>query len=391
MKKTNLLTDAQKKEAQEATPQTKQQEADIRLVVPEVKNGQAGQEKKKESWFAKRRRKKAMKRAQKLRRKGETGSADIDVKKDAASAMPAPKVKPDLFEDVKAKPAAMPKKKVMAKPKKQPKPQVIAEPKPAAKPKAIVRPLKPVKKVKEQPKVIPKKAKQDDKKKPEVKKTVQPKNEQKAAPAAGMHNPESDENFDGPTVNLVPDTLRPQQGTSNWMLVGVILLLTVAVWVIVGGVAVSRVKGAEAQVATKQAQLDQINKAIGEYSATKSTAQLLQKQFSAVSDVVDGHLSYESLLTELEALTIPDVYYVSLNVDTATNMLTVQAVAKNYAAAARQIRSFESAPDFAQNVTVSEARVENQPDVQLPIPIVRLEIQVLLAEGILLSTTDVSE
>ena len=122
IKKTNLLSDDAKKDVQDVSLDQIQNEADIRLVVPEVRDNLNQESGDKESWSARRKRKKALKLAQKLRRKGETGSAPTEANTEEKSIASAPKAKPDLFDDApkvaltKQKPAVRTPKIVAKKP-----------------------------------------------------------------------------------------------------------------------------------------------------------------------------------------------------------------------------------------------------------------------------------
>jgi len=305
----------------------------------------------------------------------------------------AQKSKADLFGDVpekKEKAIAYPPKKVEQKYRPAPKPvrehiaakSVQEHPKPAHAPKPHHVAPKPVEHAQK-----PKHEPRHEKVKHEQKPKVHAKSHPKKKPHNGgkkLHLPESGvTSFTGPGVNLVPEGAVEVAAGSSWMLGVVILIFTVAVWVIVGGIGVSQVKKAEARSLQLNDQISQIQKVINEFDSSKSATQTLQKQLSAIEDLVDEHVYWTVVLEHLEKNTIPDVYYRAITAERASNKVIVEGIAKDYAAAARQIRAFEKTPGFIKNIEVGEARIENQPDAVLPVPVVSFGLELTLVDGVL--------
>jgi len=377
----NFLPQNEQQKANEVLQKQSQQgSAEMKLVVPKMEEGKK-KEKKKESFWQRRKRKKEEKRLAKLRRKGETGAVKEALKKDNQPNISQKDSKPELFSDVIAsrpqketQPVA-PSSKIKEEPKsdaKQMKTEKPATPKPVTKKEST-----PSKSEKESDKKI-------TKQKMPAKVDTPPKKDEQVQKSKKMHQPEQKgDDFDGPSVNLVPDTMMQQKSGPKWVLGLVILLVTVAIWVIIGGIGISRAKKAEAQVQERTNRLNQLNKIIAEFDSGKIAAQSLQEQFDAVEGLIDNHLYWTPLLEKLEENTLSDVYYLAINADETTRVVSLRAIAKNYAAAARQIRSFQLVPNFISDVTVGEVRVENQPEAELPVPIVTFDLQLTLTEGVL--------
>lgn len=390
----NFLPSEEKKQANEVLQKQPQQgDAEMKLVIPEMEVEEK-QEKKKESFWERRKRKKQEKMLAKMRKKGETGAVKEAINKEQTEISETDQPKAELFGNMQQKkeepkkqmpPKVQPEKKKEEPPKKE---QITQKPQP---PKQEMKqeekksePPKPSK-VEEPKKEVEKKPEEPKEKKPERDNSPKP---MMAAPQMNgggkkMHQPENQgSDFDGPSVNLVPDTMMPQGGAPNWILGAVILVFTIAVWVIIGGIGVSRAQRAEAQAAQKMSRISQVNKLINEFSSGKEAAQTLQKQFNSVEDLITNHVYWTPVLKEIEENTISDVYYISINTDISTKLVSLRAISKNYAAAARQIRSFELIPDVIQSVSVGEVRVENQPDAELPVPIVAFDLELTLADDI---------
>lgn len=372
----NLLPETEKKDLNGSSQSSGA--PDIKLVVPEMEMKPSTDTKKKESWFARRRRKKALKRAQKLRLKGETGTAPAQMKKEQ-SIQTSSSSNVDLFEDVdlsnktESKPvmpkSPQPTSTIQAESPNQAKNEVKAEPK-------EVQTQPEVKEVKKEEKVEEKK--------------VDSKPQMPVEPSKSMHQPSDKLNFSGPAVNLVSSSYADESSGSNLLIGGIIVLVTIGFWVILGGFAVSKVQSAKAQVAEREQKVTQLDLAIKEFDVNRKTAQALQKQIQSVEGVVENHLYWSKFFEKLASTTIPDVYYVGVNADTSGNRVTLEAIAKNYDSAARQIRAFELTPDFVTAVSVNEARVENQPGAELPVPIIAFDLSLTLNEDFL-SLVEVTE
>lgn len=372
----NLLPERERKEGEAALRRaaTASESQEVRLVMPQVVKAD---DKKKKSWLARWQEKRAKAKEEKMKAKAAQSmkfSAPVEAKPPQAPlpdraaklvmSAPAPAAKPAMSKiepklvapkPEKAAPAASMASKPAAAPKPDAKPQSMLEPRtrPAptpepAKPALTGKPVKPQKK--------------DDKK-------------------AKLHEPAADGGFMGPGVNLVPsDVVRAAQGTP-WGLYAGILVAVLGVWVGVSGYSISRARSAEARVQELNARMTQVNTIIKDYESDKTVHVALQKQFTLVKGLVDGHIYWTPFLQKLEETTIPDVYYMGMNAN-RDGSVTLRAVAKNYASAARQIRAFERASTFVQSVQVNQARQDLQKGAALPVPVVEFDIQLKLVAGI---------
>ncbi len=372
----NLLPERERKEGEAALRRaaTASESQEVRLVMPQVVKAD---DKKKKSWLARWQEKRAKAKEEKMKAKAAQSmkfSAPVEAKPPQAPlpdraakpvmSAPAPAAKPAMSKiepklvapkPEKAAPAASMASKPAAAPKPEVKPQSMLEPRtrPAPKPEpvkidAVAKPVKPQKK--------------DDKK-------------------AKLHEPAADGGFMGPGVNLVPsDVVRAAQGTP-WGLYAGILVAVLGVWVGVSGYSISRARSAEARVQELNARMTQVNTIIKDYESDKTVHVALQKQFTLVKGLVDGHIYWTPFLQKLEETTIPDVYYMGMNAN-RDGSVTLRAVAKNYASAARQIRAFERASTFVQSVQVNQARQDLQKGAALPVPVVEFDIQLKLVAGI---------
>lgn len=385
-KSLDFLPESEKKEAQEALSGVGRPEAgDIKLVVPKIKTKAKKKEEKKDSWWQRRKKRREEKLLEKKRKRGELGEM-APVKRREKKTKEAAHPKSDLFSDVlNHKP-----KKSWWEAKKEKK-AVIKEEKPApikefkAPPKVVYQetppplPPKPAvmpKLTEERVVVMPKPLETPKKEEKKVKKSF--KHAEPAKSLKKLHDAKAMEQDFGPRVNLVPEEDEGQP-----VILGAsILILVVAFWVLIGGVAVSGVKKAEAQVQQKNAELAKVNKIIKDYDSGKAVAQTLQKQFGAVGQLMDTHIYWTPILQKLEATTIPDVYYTTIDAK-KSGEVQLGAIAKNFEAAARQIRAFEKAPQFVSSVLVTNASVQNQPGAKLPVPVVTFDIYLQLVDNIL--------
>ncbi len=362
----NFLPDDAQKDAQEALSKTKgSQNKEIKLVIPKVMANEAAS-KKKLSFWERRKFKKQEKRRAALRKKGETAIQEAlktkSVQQQAPKAMPS-----QLFQDSTPKKAES--KPVPPKPVLPPKPKVSAEP--------AFKPMAPKPKKKEEKKIDPKPVK-----------PVSPKKEEPAMTfteesGAKLHQPEVPAvESASPTVNLVPESVRSSERGQPWILAAIALLIVVAIWFVAAGITITHVKNVEQEVFAKTQELTKVNTLIKEQDAAKQASQKLQKQFVAVKGLIENHVYWSPFFQKLEETTIPDVYYVRINIS-QTGEVVLRAVAKSYAAAARQIRAFEKTPSFVDGVTVKEAVVELQPESILPVPIVAFDISLDLEDSLL--------
>ncbi len=363
--KFNLLPDDERRKAEEELKRKRGASPEVRLVVPEIEGAIPGAKKGKESWWARRKRRQAEKKAEKMRRKGETGSVKEPVKKDASSKPASASIKPELFSDVMKK---EPNEHWWERKQQTLPPKTEPEKEKKTSMETQLTASKPMQQ-----------SKPDDRPKPHP---VEQKQEK--AKKGSMHEPASSMAFSGPSINLVPEGLQSAQRASHvWPLALAIVIFTVAFWVITSGLTYARVSRARTEDQQLRAQIAQLDKVISDAQASRQAAKQLQTQYEAVGQLINNHIYWSVFLQKLEELTIPDVYYVSLDGDLASNRVTLRLIAKDYAAAARQIRSFERSGGLIASVRVGEARIENQPDVRLPVPIVAVDLELTLIEGVL--------
>lgn len=409
----NFIPEEEKAEADEALrKQKKSQAGEMKLVIPKVEE-KGGEKVKKESWLQRRKKRKAAKEAEKRRKRGETAIKEA-VKTHKTEHKEVKKVKPGLFEGVKPKEKKEEKpplfkkaevsKKELAKKRPAPaekkaEPKLAKPPKPPKAPKTSWWQERKAKK-KEEPAPAPKPAKLPKPPKPKKEKPAPPaKPEPKPivldtkkgeAKSSKMHQPEGNVEGFGPSVNLVPEGVRVATHGQPWVLSIIVLLLITAIWLVTAGIALTHVKNIEAKVLEKQTELAKLDILIKDAESIKGASQLLQKQFKAIGELLGTHVVWEDFFKQLEEKTIPDVYYVNLNA-TESGEIILGSIAKTYESAARQIRSFERSPGLASSVSVTEARVELQPASKLPVPIVRFDIVLQLADGVLLNSIQESE
>lgn len=389
-KSLDFLPESEQKEAKEALSGVGQQKAgDIKLVVPKIATKEKKKEAKKDSWWQRRKKRREEKVLEKKRKRGELGEM-APVKRKEKKAEEEAQAKSDLFSDViNHKPqkswweAKKEKKKVVKEAKPAPIKEFKAPPKVASHEISFLPPPpppKPPKPIEERVVVMPKPLEEPKKEKKKDRKHF---GAAKPAPLSKkLHGAKAMEHDFGPRVNLVPEEALSALEGQPIIFGASILIMVVAFWVLVGGVAVSRVKKAEAQVQQKNAELAKVNKIIKDYDSGKAVAQTLQKQFGAVDQLMDTHIYWTPVLQKLEETTIPDVYYSTIDAKKSGEVL-LGAIAKNFDAAARQIRAFEKAPQFVSSVLVTNATVQNQPGAKLPVPVVTFDIYLQLVDNIL--------
>ena len=340
----DLLPDEEKRAASKILEKLEaESEEKLSFHIPE--QDEKKEESKKSNWFASRRLKKEQNKKDALRKRGEL---DVKVPEKKVKPLPKPKVlAPEVFSDIVKK---QPEKSWWERKKKPKKlPQAKPEPIPIPQP-AVAKPLTTQK-------IEPKKEKEE------------------------YHEPEAD-GFDSLGVNLVPEYARAQKQGQRLILLSGILVLVVATWVIVGGLNVNKVKQAEAEIAQKQNQLDKVNRLISQSQTDKKVAESLQKQFIAVSSLVRNHYYWLPLFQRLEETTLPDIYYLRLSAN-HSGVIVIEAIAKNYEAAARQIRAFEKSPSFISGVEVNQAQLRPQPGSRLPVPVVAFTLELQLVDDFL--------
>lgn len=363
----NLLPDRERKEGEAALRRASQagEKGEVRLVMPQAVTASD----QKKSWFSSWKEKRAKAKAERMKAKEEQEKKKAEMVKQAKPSAPFASA-PAAPAPVKSAPA-----KVIVTPKSVPTPKPVqksapmpakAEPvarKPAETPKPAKSVLQPVLEV-------------TSKSEPAM-----PKTEAVRPGKAKLHEPTGESGFMGPGVNLVPSEVAAAAQGTPWGIYAGILVVVLGVWVGVSGYAISRAKRAETRIQELNARLTQVNTIIKDYEEDKPAHVALQKQFTLVKDLVNAHVYWTPFLQKLEETTIPDVYYLGINAN-RDGSVTLRAVAKNYASAARQIRAFERASAFVQSVQVNQARQELQRGAALPVPVVAFDVQLKLVSGV---------
>ncbi|MBI4122113.1 MAG: hypothetical protein HY461_02170 [Parcubacteria group bacterium] len=379
----NLLPDNERQQAEAALKRATKAGAssEVKLVVP------PGQAKKplvaaKQSFWQKFKEKRAKKKAEAVRlhdeaiRKKSESWVRPPLPKPVVAPIVPPALKPVLKPVAMVASVAKPAAKPVAAPAPLP-PKPIETPKPAPIPTKPVAPLastipprKPEVKA-----VVPKPSLKAERK-------VEPAKPEKPSLGSKLHQPDAGTDFAGPHVNLVPADVIAQASGQPWGLYASIMVLALAVWVVLSGVAIARGKRAEARAFEWNAKISQVNTAIKNYESGKAAATALQRQFELVKQQIDIHLYWTPFLQKLEETTIPDVYYMSVSAN-RSGEVHLRAIAKTYEAAARQIRAFELASGFVKSVQVSQAGQELQAGATLPVPVVAFDIVLLLKDDVL--------
>ncbi len=363
----NLLPDRERKEGEAAVKRAAQpaKAGEVRLSMPQAAKPN---DPVKKSWWQSFKEKRAKKvvPVQPAVMSSMKPALPASTKPTAVATKPAPvsPVKPAVAKPIMpavAKPAPVVSK---------PAPVV----KPAAAPSPKMEPMKP-RLIQPQPavaKTVPAPAKAPSKKMSEP-----------APDKSGnkMHQPDSVNGFLSPKVNLVPEGTAAEAQGIPWGLYGGIVAVVLGVWVGVSGFAIMRANKAESAISEANARLSQVRTVVKEYEADKNAQLALQKQFIYVKDLIEGHVYWTPFLQKLEETTIPDVYYLGMSAN-ENGEVTLRAVAKNYSAAARQIRAFERASGFVSSIQVSQVRQELQKEATLPVPVIAFDAQIKLVKGI---------
>ena len=366
----NLLPDRERKEGEAAVKRAAQpaKPGEVKLSMPQTQKPAAPE---KKSWWQRRKEKRAQKAAPVVSTPPAAMPVSAPLKPAAASVaavtkpVPASKpVMPVAKPSMTAAPAASTKVQV-AKPAPTPVKTEAAKPRPVEAAKPATTPLQKSAAVPKASATAPTPAKKmfDEK------------------PANKLHEPDSVNGFLGPKVNLVPDDVAAQAEGIPWGLYGGIVVVVLGVWVALSGYAIARAHKAEAAVQEANARLSQVKAVIKDYETDKNAQLALQKQFLLVKDLIEGHVYWTPFLQKLEETTIPDVYYIGVSAN-QNGEVTLRAIAKNYSAAARQIRAFERASSFVEKIQVNQVRQELQKDSSLPVPVIAFDVQIKLVKGI---------
>lgn len=344
----NLLPDRERKEAEAALKRVSQsgKSDEIKLVMPQEKKDEP-----KKSWLA---------RWKEKRAKPAPAAAPVA----APKPLPAPmKQTPVAAKAETSKPEF---KKAAAKPAKSKEAPALA----------MHMPEKEEPKLKPIPPLMEKKAPVPPTPKKEVKVAAKEKEEK-----AKLHVPDATDGFLGPKVNLVPEHVVSEAQGIPWGIYAGTVVVVLGLWVAVSGYAISRANKAETKVQELNAKLTQTNVLVKEYEADKNVHVALQKQFSHVQALLDGHVYWTPFLQKLEETTIPDVYYLGITAN-RNGDVTLRSIAKTYTAAARQIRAFERSSTFVKSLQVNQVRQELQKGATLPVPVIAFDVQLKLIPGI---------
>lgn len=92
---------------------------------------------------------------------------------------------------------------------------------------------------------------------------------------------------------------------------------------------------------------------IRSYQTLQEDITALRQQIDDVQTLLDKHVYWSSIFTQIERYTSPDVYYQSMTAD-VNGSIRLTAVGKNYDAAIKQLMVLESADEFVTSVMVSD-------------------------------------
>ncbi|OGY79676.1 MAG: hypothetical protein A3B74_02795 [Candidatus Kerfeldbacteria bacterium RIFCSPHIGHO2_02_FULL_42_14] len=159
-------------------------------------------------------------------------------------------------------------------------------------------------------------------------------------------------------VNLVPSdllaTLAPQDKSRS--LAGVIAGSVIVILLMYVGLILY-----DYQLRTKTLQvkdeIQNVDNQTKQYLNLQEEALKLKKHIDATSELLEKHIYWTKFLTELEKVTLQDVYYESISGST-NGAFNLTAFAPSFQAIAEQVRAFEAA-DFVEKVTVTGGSVQS--------------------------------
>ncbi len=155
-------------------------------------------------------------------------------------------------------------------------------------------------------------------------------------------------------VNLVPEEALEQEISVSRVL-GLVTVAIVAAGLVFGGWLWANwyYNNVTQSIAEVNNQIAITDIKIRSYKNLQDDVAALQEQISDIKTLLDKHVYWSGVFTELEQYTSPDVYYTSLTAD-VNGSITLKAVGKDYDAAIKQLMVLNNANDFVNSVTVSD-------------------------------------
>jgi len=159
----------------------------------------------------------------------------------------------------------------------------------------------------------------------------------------------ADKEFD---VNLVPEgaNLLPSKKLYSKLILGAVIALLACGLGFIGLIFYGQaVKKQEAAITD---QLSQSEVRYEQLQIQEKELSRLNIKIASVRDLLNRHVYWTDFFEELERITIPEVYYKSINAST-DGVIILSAEAESYLALARQYLAYQQAGDFVKSVTVS--------------------------------------
>jgi len=90
---------------------------------------------------------------------------------------------------------------------------------------------------------------------------------------------------------------------------------------------------------------------------------IFEKKLNTLSKLLDNHIYFSKVLTALEELTHPQIYYTHLDFSTDKNMLTLEGVAKNQMVFSEAVSGLLNNPDKIKAVAVNNMKIDKNKNV----------------------------
>lgn len=90
---------------------------------------------------------------------------------------------------------------------------------------------------------------------------------------------------------------------------------------------------------------------------------LFEKKLNSLSKLLANHIYFSKVLTALEELTHPQIYYTNLDFSTDKNMLTLEGVAKNQMVFSEAVSGLVNNPDKIKAVAVNDMKIDKNENV----------------------------
>ncbi|MAF25323.1 hypothetical protein CL634_07075 [bacterium] len=169
--------------------------------------------------------------------------------------------------------------------------------------------------------------------------------------------PEKADSNSGVDVNLIPGgTTQKSKARRSHQFISLGIAALVAVGIV--GLAYAGLvwyeKGVDNKMVLLRVQIEDLDSQIDSLQNQLADAENLQMKIELVKGLLDDHFYWTQFFTELEAATVDDVYYLNLAAG-QTGTISLSAVGANYQSVARQLRSFEQANSWVDNVVINGA------------------------------------